>query len=405
MSLPGVVIQFKADADKARRDVNKLTRSIEDVGRESTSAGKKMSKLGKVGIAAVAAGAVVGAAALFDFAKAAAEDWQEAEKLARTLKRIPGITDDMVEANAKWIDSMEIATGVADSDFREAIARLAVATGDLGKAQELAALAADVAAGRNKNLADIVPLLEKAVNGNTTALKRQMPWLDANKDGAVTAKEAFDGLAKAYGGAAKAAEDNDVLGRLGSIWSQLKESLGQFAIAPLQELADWFSDPANLTALQGWITKVGEASYAIGVQLVEDVKTKFIPFVRDELLPMIQRVYDYFASPEGKAQIQAWGDTLESLADAVGAAVTNIDKLFSLLDKLPSNVVLQKLGLIPRLGDLAGTGDAGRRSGGGSFGSAPAGSVNVTVVNGRQEPALDSAAMALRLARQRKAMP
>lgn len=417
MSVGGVVLQFKADADKARKDIDKLTRTIEGVGRESTSAGKKMSKPAKVGVAAVAAGAVIGAAALLDFAKAAAEDWQQAEKLARTLKKIPGITDDMVEANAKWIDSMEIATGFADSDFRDAIARLALATGDLTQAQELAALAADVAAGRNKNLADIVPLLEKAVGGNTTALKRQMPLLDANRDGAVSAKEAFDGLAEAYGGAAKAAEDNDVLGRLGTIWSQLKESLGQFAIAPLQELADWFKDPKNIDGLQQWITKVGEASYAIGVQLVEDVKTKFIPFVENELLPMIQKVYDFFASPDGKAQIKSWGDALATLADTLGAVLSNLDKLFGLLDKLPGNKILQMLGLIPKLSDITSAGaekkptyprtlttEQANALGSRNRSDKPANqsTVNVQIINGRQEPSADSAALALRLARNLK---
>jgi hypothetical protein len=249
---------------------------------------------------------------------------------------------------------MEIATGFADSDYKDAIAQLVVATGDLSEAQMLAALSADVAAGRNISLADASNMLVKAVGGNTMMLKRNMPWLDANKDGTITLAEAVQGLTDKYGGAAAAAADNNPWLRIQAVWNQMKEALGQFILPALQSLGDWFSDKQNQKALQGWIEKVGEFSYEIGEKLVTAIQTTLIPFINDTLMPTLQGIADWFASPDGKAEIQVWVGYFMTFADAIAAVASAMETLAGWWNMLPEP--LRKLSVGSAVGSAFGLG-------------------------------------------------
>ena len=71
--------------------------------------------------AALGALAVAGGAA----AKAAMEDQKSAAELARTLKVSTLATDKQVEATEEMISAMTLATGVADTDLRNALGTLA----------------------------------------------------------------------------------------------------------------------------------------------------------------------------------------------------------------------------------------------------------------------------------------
>ena len=249
-----VVVQFLAD-DKMSKTVGGITRAVQGLNKDLDDSDSKGSKWGKaLAGAAVAAGtAMVGAgAALINFAKAAAEDAAQAKNLANTLATIPGVTDDMIAANAQWIDSMELATTVADTDLRVAVSKLALATGDLGQAQQLTALAVDVAAGSGKNLKSVTDALAKAVQGNTSALSRQFPWLDKNKDGTVTLDEALGGLEGAYKGAAKAAADQKPRERFAALMDQLKETIGDALNPQIKKFGDWLGDKKNQEKVTGF---------------------------------------------------------------------------------------------------------------------------------------------------------
>lgn len=414
MAIGGVVLQFKADADKAVRDVNKLTRSLDKMGSEAKDSGRKFSTMAKVGIGAAVAGIGVGVTALVQFGKAAADDYREAQALVDVLKKVPGITQAMIDANADWIGSMELAWNIADKDIRESVAKLAVATRDLGEAQKLAALAADVAAARNMSLADATSLLEKAVGGNTMMLKRNMPWLDANSDGTITLEEAVRGLGKAYGGAAEAAANRDPWKKLEIIWGNIQEALGQAFLPTLGLIGDWFKDKKNIAKIQEWIDRIGEWSQSVGVEF----RDKIVEFV------------EYLQSAEGQAAMRDFADGVRDVAQAfadIGTAISAVvgwfGKLSAAWDKLPSwlRTLLSKASdwvnpLKPyrELADSFGTARdrynswrngtpyyspttasqnrALAESRGGS-------TVNVYVENGKQEKSVDSAAMAIRLAK------
>jgi hypothetical protein len=302
----GLVVKIAADTGRAVREIKDVDDALRGTGRETDKASTLMGKLGGVakgaaaGVAAVGGAAVAAAAAMVHFGRAAWEDHQEAQKLAFTLSKMPGITQDMIDANEAWITQTMFATHIVDTDLRVAVGRLATATGDLAKAQQLAALAADVAVGREIEYAEAVSIVEKAVQGKTGSLMRQMPWLDANKDGAISAAEALDGLGAAYGGAAAEAAKNDPWTTMQLIWDEIKESLGQWIIPLFERLGEWFKNPVNQAKIQTFIDKLGSMSFELG----------------QKLLPYLERFLDYIESPEGQKAMKDFAQTAGRVAEA-----------------------------------------------------------------------------------------
>jgi hypothetical protein len=346
MAIGGVVINFVAKTADALGDVKKLTRGLDDVGDSGKKAGGKggigglVSSMGAAVpiVGALAIGAVGAAAALVEMSKAALEDKRQADNLANTLKNIPGITDAMIAKNEEWITSMQLATLVSDTELRAAISKLTLATGDLEEAQTLAALAADVAAGTGKNYATVAEAMAKAASGNTAQLKRMFPWLDKNKNGTVSLKEATDGLGTAFEGAAGKVAKNDPWKRIGIIFDELKESVGTALLPVLDELGDWFGKPKNREAVTKFLNKVAELATAIGDDLVKAIK---------DLVKWLQK-------PENQQVLKDWAKSMGDFAKAVGGAVKALgpllgalEKLKKLTDLLPSNLILRAIGAVP----------------------------------------------------------
>jgi hypothetical protein len=196
----------------------------------------------------------------FEFAKMAAEDAAEAENLANTLSSIPGVTDEVIKKNAEWIDSMERATLVSDSELRNALSKLALATGDVTKAQQLTKLAVDASTASGKSLTSVTDAMAKAAGGNTAALEKLFPFLksnkeqlDKNKDGALSLKEAMDGLSKAYSGSAEAAANKKPWEQIRVVFTQIAEEVGEELLPYIYDLADWFLDPKNQDAVSDMV--------------------------------------------------------------------------------------------------------------------------------------------------------
>lgn len=314
-----VLINFKAKADQAIRETRKLVGALKKVDGQAGSTGKKL-KIGLAAGAAAAGTALLGAgAALVEFGQAAIEDYKSAEKLADTLATIPGVTREAIAANEEWISSMQIATNVADTDLRQAVSKAALVTKDLGEAQKIAAAAADLAAITGKPYAAVADAMAKAAAGNTTQLKRMAPWLDTNRDKTLTFAEAMGQLGGKYQEAAEKAADRDPWERIKTIFGEIKESLGQFAIPLIERFGNWFKDKKNQKAIQDWIDKVGEFSTKLGEDLVD----------------AIQQVYSWFASPEGQKAIRDWGSALQTAADAVNAIAGAVGALGRAWSRLP----------------------------------------------------------------------
>ena len=212
------------------------------VGNAADRTGGKMIKLGKL-VAGLGLGAAFYKAgtALIGMAKGAAEDAAGQARLAKALHNATGATKAQVAGVEDWITKQGKALGVADDQLRPALEKLAVATGDVGKAQKLASLGMDVAAGTGLSLEQVSKALAKAQNGQVAGLSKLGI---STKDAAghtITFEEAQKRLAAAHGGQAATAAGTleGKIGRLKLALSEAGESIGAKLLPVATDLTNW----------------------------------------------------------------------------------------------------------------------------------------------------------------------
>jgi hypothetical protein len=252
--------------DKAKKEFA----SLEGAGKKAQFAIKKAAVPAAAGLVAVGA-------ALFDATKGAIEDAAAQDKLAGVIERTTGATDAQIKANEDWISTQGKLLGVTDDELRPVMGRLVKATGDVTKAQELAAQAMDISAASGQPLESVTKALEKAYGGNMTALAKLAPeYRDMIKEGA-TFEEVMDKIGKTTGGAASDAA-NTAQGkfeRLGVALSETKESIGAAllpaieAVLPfLVKMGDWASEhPEILLAIGVAIATIAAAIVATNIAM------------------------------------------------------------------------------------------------------------------------------------------
>ena len=212
--------------------------------------------------AAIPAAAALGGLAVagFQAAKAAMEDEKSAAELARTLKTSTRATNRQVAATEDMISSMTLATGVADTDLRDALATLARGMGSTELASQNLQLAMDISAATGKDLTSVSEALSKAYNGQTTALAK----LDPSMRGLVKEGASFNEIgaimAETFGGAAATAAETAEgrFKRMQVAIGETQESIGA-ALLPiiekllpyLERMAKWISENTDL------IVKIG----------------------------------------------------------------------------------------------------------------------------------------------------
>lgn len=231
----------------------KQFKKLETNGQKAAFAVRKAAI--PAGIALVALGA-----AAVDFAKAAIEDAAASDLLAGQLKRVTGATDAGVAAADKYITALSMQVGIADDQLRPALGKLATATGDVSKAQDLLGIALDVSAQTGKPLEAVTTALGKAYGGNLGALKKLIPGFD---EGIIKSKDfekAQAELAKLTGGAAADAAETGAgkFRTLGVTIDETKEAIGA-ALLPaislllpvLQSMATFVQENATVVAIAG----------------------------------------------------------------------------------------------------------------------------------------------------------
>lgn len=266
ISIP-IISEFDGKGiEKARKEFAQL----EGVGAKAQYAIKKAA------IPAAAALAGVGAA-LFDATKGAMEDAAAQDLLANNLRKTTGATDDQIVAVEDWISKQGQLLGVADDELRPALGRLARATGDVTKAQDLAKQAMDISTATGKPLETVVAALEKAYGGNMTALQKLAPeYRDLIKAGASFEEVMFE-LSLTTGGAATEAANTAQGGmkRLALGISETKESIGA-ALLPVLEavlpyitaLASWAQqNPGVFLAVAGALAAIAASVIAINIAM------------------------------------------------------------------------------------------------------------------------------------------
>jgi hypothetical protein len=243
-----ILTDFKGDGlDRGIAQFKKL----EGTGAKAGFLIRKAALPAAAALGALGAGAAVAA-------KAAAEDAAAQEKLAGTLSRVTGASDAAVASTEDYISALSQSVGVADDELRPALGRLATATGDLSKAQELLGIALDVSAQTGKPLETVTTALSKAYGGNFGALNRLIPGFD---QGIIKSKDftkAQAELAKLTGGAA-AENANTAAGQFRKFQITLeetKESIGaallpifQAFLPILQKAAQFVQNNSNVVVV------------------------------------------------------------------------------------------------------------------------------------------------------------
>lgn len=225
-------------------DVDDLKKKLADADSDVSKSASGIEKFGKAAAAAFAVAAVAAAGyatkLAVDGVKAAIEDEQAQLRLASALKSATGATDAQIKATESFISKTQLATGVADTDLRGAMQRLAVSTKDTTKAQQLLSLALDVSKGTGKDLSEVSEALAKSFEGQDTKLARLGIGLSAADLKTMNFKQTTEKLSELYGGAAarNAETFQGRMDRLKQAFDEGKETLGYALLPYIEKLVD-----------------------------------------------------------------------------------------------------------------------------------------------------------------------
>lgn len=241
---------------------------------------------------------------LLDAAKAASIDAKSMQLLNNQLVRNANATDEQVQANNKFIDSLAMQVGIADDQLRPAQARLARATGSTAKSQELLKLALDASAVSGRPLESVSTALAKAFNGNTTSLKRMFPELSKSKD-------LIGDLTKSVKGAAQ--EQADPFARMNVAFGELQEKLGSVILPYILDFIDTMMKPG------GAIDQVGKFLEDVSNPKTEAGKT-FIQ-VKDAISQAVTSVKEFFGFFGDGDAVKGFANVATSLIKMLPALV------------------------------------------------------------------------------------
>jgi TP901 family phage tail tape measure protein len=127
MAIGGVVIQFRADADKARKDITKLTRTLDGVDQSASKQSKGLSKYAKLGIGALVAGAGAGIFGLVKMGSAAVTMAADFEQSQNILQSNLGASGKQMDKLSELAKELGMSTSFGAQDASNAMVELAKA--------------------------------------------------------------------------------------------------------------------------------------------------------------------------------------------------------------------------------------------------------------------------------------
>lgn len=323
-------------------DIDQLKKSLDTGSKEVQGFGSKLGDFSKkAGVAFAVAGAAAAAYAgklLVDGVKSAIADQAAQEKLATTLRNVTGATNTQIKSVEDYITKTSLAYGVTDDKLRPSLERLARATNDVKKAQELQTLAIDIAAGSGKSLETVSNALAKAQEGNTTALGK----LGVGLSNAQLKTLSMDEITKKLGdtfenqASVKAETFQGKMDRLKIAFDEGKETVGKFVLDAITPMVTFFVDKVIpvLSNVAGSIAKDLEGPF-------NTVKTVLTSFV----LPALKGLYDFmkdfvlpfFSTIFGKA-LEGLGSAFGKVKDAITENSDELAPLFTLFKNVATFV-------------------------------------------------------------------
>lgn len=239
-------------------------RGFDAADKATNKLGKSFDKLAKRLGAALTIGAIA------KFSKAAitafAEDDKAAKQLTRTYQNL-GLAFEGAIVN-DYIDQLQRATGVADTELRPALSTLTQATLDYGKAQQLLGVAMDISAATGNDLQTVSKALAKAQLGQLTSLAKLNVGITTAEAKTMTFDQAIEKLSGRFKGSAKGAAESyeGQINRLKVAADEAQESLGKKLVTAINIL----SNGKNLDSISGVFQKMADnaGNMAIGIAKV-----------------------------------------------------------------------------------------------------------------------------------------
>jgi len=248
---------------KLLADVDNFTKNLNKADGEVQTFGGKVSEFGKkAGLAFAAAGAAAVAYAgklAIDGVQSAIADAAAQQKLALTLENVTGATEAQIAATEDYITKTSLAFGVTDDELRPSLERLARATGDLQKAQELQTIAIDVAAGSGKSLEAVTNAMARAAEGNTASLGRLGIGLSKTELATMSMEQITAKLASTFEGQASAKADTfqGKMDRLKIAFDEGKETVGAYILTAITPMVETIVNKV-IPAISDFTSNLGE---------------------------------------------------------------------------------------------------------------------------------------------------
>lgn len=313
-------------------EVKDLSASLNKGTSEVQTFGDKLSKFGKIaGAAFLAAGAAAVAYAgklAVDGVKAAIEDEAAQLRLAASLKNVTGATDAQIKATEDYILKTSLASGITDEELRPSLDRLVRATKDVTKAQELQALALDIAAGTGKSLESVTNALAKAHEGNTAALGKLGTGIDKVSLKSMSFDEITQSLAGTFKDQASVQADtfDGKMRRLSVAFDEGKETVGGFILDAITPMVSLFVDKAIPTI------------------------SEFAGNLKDNVLPILTAIWE-FVSGFFTPVVEGIREAFANVSKAVGNNSTEMNKFFTFAKAI---FEFGKTYLAPFIGEVLG---------------------------------------------------
>jgi len=323
-------------------DVDDLKKKLDTGSKEVEGFGGKMEKFGKVAAAAFAAATAAAAAyavkLAVDGVKAAIEDEAAQARLAKALQNVTGATEKQIAAVEEQILKTSLATGVADDQLRPALQRLAVATGDVKKSQDLLTLALDISAATGKSVEAVSNALGKAYEGNTSALGRLGVGLSSAEIKTLGLEGTVKQLANTFGGAAtvQANTFEGQIQRLRVGFDEAKESVGAALLPTLQKLLDYFINTVIPKFIEFKDAALKPVTDAIARN--KDSLTTLYNFIKDFVVPVLINNLGSALSFIGKVAggvLDVIGFVVNGIKSAVNFAIDAINVLIRAYNAVP----------------------------------------------------------------------
>lgn len=370
-------------------DVDDLKKKLNQSSTEVQTFGDKVTKFGKIAGAAFAAAGVAAAAyagkLAVDGVKAAIEDEAAQVALAGALERATGATKDQIKATEDQILKLSLATGVSDNNLRPALSRLAVATGDVNKAQDLLTTALDISAQTGKPLETVSNALGKAYEGNTAALGKLGIGLSSAELKTMSFQDVQNKLTNLFGGAAAANAETyqGRIDRLKVAFDEAKEGIGARLLPIIESLVDIIVNKVvpNLNKFAEMFKPITDAIFRN-----KETFRDFGRFLVDYVVPILVVTLGGALKVVGKIAgsiIDIIGNVISGITSAVQVALTAINTVIKAYNAIP---------ILPNIPTIGGAAPAPSMPAS-SADAARASAINITV-NG----AVDSAGTARQIA-------